>query len=123
MHNTSMHTWAPEIFYDYNSKEYGIIWSGNTDWNRTYVNYTKDFKTVTSNQVFFDPGYDVIDSDVIQHNGTAYLFYKDERAGMKRIKAAKSSTCKACSFSVFTPNFLTSSNTEGPITFKDNNTN
>ena len=120
VHNTDMHSWAPEVFYDYTNSRYGIIWSGNTDRNRTYVNYTTDFKTVTSNQVFFDPGYDVIDSDVIQHNGTAYLFFKDERSGQKRIKAAKSSTCQPGSFSVFTPNFLTSANSEGPFVFKSN---
>jgi hypothetical protein len=123
VHSTNMHAWAPEVFYDYNKKQYGIIWSGNTDYNRTYVNYTTDFNTVTNNQVFFDPGYDVIDSDVIQHNGTAYLFYKDERSSGKSVKAAKSTTLNPNSFSVFTPNFITSAGTEGPFVFKDNSSN
>lgn len=123
MHTTSMHTWAPEIFYDNNLKKYGIIWSGNTDYNRTYVNYTTDFKSVSESQVFFDPGYDVIDSDVQQYKGINYLFFKDERADCKAIKAAKSKTAIPGSFSIFTSNFITSPNTEGPITFKDNKTN
>jgi hypothetical protein len=55
VHSTNMHAWAPEVFYDYNKKQYGIYWSGNTDYNRTYVNYTTDFKTLTDCQVFFDP--------------------------------------------------------------------
>ncbi|HEY9060875.1 MAG TPA: dockerin type I domain-containing protein [Pseudobacteroides sp.] len=123
VHSTNMHAWAPEVFYDYNKKQYGIIWSGNTNYNRTYVNYTTDFNTITESEVFFDPGYDVIDSDVIQHNGTAYLFFKDERSSGKSIKAAKSTTLNPNSFNVFTPNFITSAGTEGPFVFKDNNSN
>ncbi len=123
VHSGNMHAWAPEVFYDYNRKIYGIYWSGDTNYNRTYVNYTSDFVTITENQVLFDPGYDVIDSDIIQHNGTAYLFFKDERSTGKSIKAAKSSTLDPNSFSVFTSEFITSANTEGPITFKDNNSN
>ncbi|KNY30337.1 dockerin type I domain-containing protein [Pseudobacteroides cellulosolvens] len=123
VHSTNMHAWAPEVFYDYNKKQYGIIWSGNTNYNRTYVNYTTDFNTITPNEVFFDPGYDVIDSDVIQHNGTAYLFFKDERSSGKSIKGAKSTTLNPNSFTVHTPNFITSAGTEGPFVFKDNNSN
>jgi len=118
-----MHAWAPEVFYDYDKNRYGIIWSGNTDYNRTYVNYTTDFNTITEPQVFFDPGYDVIDSTIIQHNGTAYLFFKDERSSGKSIKGAKSTTLNPNSFNVFTPNFITSAGTEGPFVFKDNNSN
>ncbi len=123
VHNTDMHAWAPEVFYDEKNSRYGIYWSGNTDYNRTYVNYTADFINVTSNQVLFDPGYDVIDSHIISNGGTNYLFFKDERSSGKRIKAAKSTSFNPGSFSVFTPNFITSANTEGPITFKDNNSN
>ncbi len=123
VHSTNMHAWAPEVFYDSNRKQYGIIWSGNTDYNRTYVNYTTDFVTVTNNQVFFDPGYDVIDSHIIQHNGTSYLYFKDERTTGKSIRAAKSTSLNPNSFSVFTQGFITSANTEGPMAFKDNNSN
>lgn len=123
VHSTNMHAWAPEVFYDYDKNRYGIIWSGNTDYNRTYVNYTTDFNTITEPQVFFDPGYDVIDSTIIQHNGTAYLFFKDERSSGKSIKGAKSTTLNPNSFNVFTPNFITSAGTEGPFVFKDNNSN
>lgn len=121
VHSINMHAWAPEVFYDYNKKQYGIYWSGNTDYNRTYVNYTTDFKILTNSQVFFDPGYDVIDSSIRQYNGTAYLFFKDERSSGKSVKAAKSTTLNPNSFSVFTPSFITSAGTEGPFVFKDNN--
>ncbi len=123
VHNTDMHSWSPEVFYDAKNSRYGIYWSGNTDYNRTYINYTTDFNTVTSNQIFFDPGFDVIDSDVISNGSTNYLFFKDERSTGKRIKAAKSTSFDPKSFTVFTSNFLTSANTEGPITFKDNTSN
>lgn len=121
VHDKNMHAWAPEVFYDENRKQYGIYWSGNTDYNRTYVNYTTDFQTVSNYEVFFDPGYDVIDSHIVKNNGTAYLFFKDERASGKSIKAARSNSLAPRSFSVFTPNFITSANTEGPFVFKDNN--
>lgn len=122
VHNTSgMHSWAPKAFYDYNKHKYGIIWSGNTDYNRIYVNYTTDFYHLESNQVYFDPGYDVIDASMVQHSGTAYLFFKDERSSGKAIKGAKSSSADPGTFTVYTPDFLTVSGTEGPMPFKDNN--
>mgnify|MGYP000866029714 FL=1 len=122
VHNRSnMHAWAPEVFYDENRKQYGIYWAGNTDYNRIYVNYTTDFVTVSDCEVFFDPGYDVIDAHIVGDKGMYYLFFKDERTSGKSIKAAKSSSLTPMSFSVFTPNFITSANTEGPFVFKDNN--
>ncbi|ABN53343.1 MAG TPA: alpha-L-arabinofuranosidase [Hungateiclostridium thermocellum] len=122
VHNKSnMHAWAPEVFYDENRKQYGIYWAGNTDYNRIYVNYTTDFDTVSDCQVFFDPGYDVIDAHIVSDKGMYYLFFKDERASGKAIKVARSSSLTPNSFTVFTPNFITSPNTEGPFVFKDNN--
>lgn len=123
VHSTAMHAWAPEIVYDSSKKQYAIHWSGNTDYNRTYVNYTTDFNTITGNQVFFDPGYDVIDSHIIQNNGMSYLFFKDERSSGKSVKAAKSASLSPNSFSVYTSGFITSSGTEGPFVFKVNNSN
>jgi hypothetical protein len=123
VHDKNMHAWAPEVFYDEDRKQYGIYWAGNTDYNRIYVNYTTDFKTVSDCEVFFDPGYDVIDAHIVSNNGTHYLFFKDERTSGKSIKAAKSNTLYPNSFSVFTPNFITSANTEGPFVFKDNDSN
>ncbi|CAN7389067.1 hypothetical protein LJR153_002419 [Paenibacillus sp. LjRoot153] len=58
------------------------------------MNYTEDFLSVTEPEVFFDPGYDVIDASITQHDSVYYLSFKDERAPDeapregKRIKGA-----------------------------------
>ncbi|OYP48731.1 alpha-L-arabinofuranosidase, partial [Lachnotalea glycerini] len=57
MNTSGMHAWAPETFYDASKGQYAVIWSGNTDRNRIYVNYTKDFVNFTSPKVYFDPGF------------------------------------------------------------------
>jgi hypothetical protein len=104
MNNTEMHAWAPEVFFDQTRDEYGIIWSGNTDRNRIYVNYTKEFKEVKDPEVYFDPGFNVIDASIEQYDGTFYLYYKDERDtsdaredGM-RIKGSRSNSLEPRSF-------------------------
>jgi hypothetical protein len=118
VHDGGMHAWAPEVFYDPVDGRYGIYWSGDTDYNRIYVNYTHDFETVTERQVLFDPGYDVIDANIVSHDGALYLFFKDERASGKSIKAARSVSGAPGTFEVFTPDFLTSAYTEGPAVFQ-----
>jgi hypothetical protein len=78
----AMHAWAPEAYYDAERACYAIIWSGNdqSDYNRAYVSYTRDFQTLLKPEpdVFFDPGYSIIDGTLTFWNGAAYLFYKDE---------------------------------------------
>ncbi|MCZ8520172.1 MULTISPECIES: glycoside hydrolase family 43 protein [Paenibacillus] len=121
MNTTAMHTWAPEMYYDASKRQYGIVWSGNTDRNRTYVNYTSDFRTVTAPSIYFDPGYDVIDSHIHPWNGTNYLFFKDERAAgttAKSILAARSAALSPGSFSVYTGASITENGTEGPFVIK-----
>lgn len=46
MNSSNMHAWAPKAFYDSGRGQYAILWSGNTDRNRIYVNYTTDFINV-----------------------------------------------------------------------------
>ncbi|WP_426447186.1 AbfB domain-containing protein [Paenibacillus sp. S-38] len=125
MNTAAMHTWAPEFFWDAAKGQYGIIWSGNTDRNRTYINYTSDFKTVTTPSVYYDPGYDVIDSHIHPWNGTNYLFFKDERSTgttAKSILAARSASLNPGSFSVYT-GAITETGTEGPFVIKSRSEN
>ncbi|MBM7570687.1 AbfB domain-containing protein [Aquibacillus albus] len=104
MNDSAMHAWAPEVFYDTKFEQYGIIWSGNTDRNRIYVNYTSDFMNVSKPEVYFDPGYNVIDASIVSHDDVHYLYYKDERDANeppyegKRVKIAKSESLKPRSF-------------------------
>jgi beta-xylosidase len=80
-------TWAPEIYWDAPKNAWEIIWSstvgGNASEkvldNRIYSSLTKDFRTFSKPQIFFDPGYNVIDATVLHAKGKYYLVFKDER--------------------------------------------
>lgn len=83
-------TWAPEAYYDDTIGAYVVFWAsklyassdpqhtGNT-YNKMLYATTRDFRTFSAPKVWVDPGYSVIDSTVIKHDGTYYRFTKDER--------------------------------------------
>ncbi|MEU3783004.1 family 43 glycosylhydrolase [Streptomyces sp900129855] len=81
-------TWAPEAYYDTRLGEYVVFWasklydnaahSGDT-YNRMMYATTRDFYTFSEPKVWIDRGYSVIDSTVIQHDGTYFRLSKDER--------------------------------------------
>ncbi|AZQ33131.1 hydrolase [Streptomyces cyaneochromogenes] len=81
-------TWAPEAFYDARRGEYVVFWasklydneahSGDT-YNRMMYATTRDFYTFSEPKVWIDRGYSVIDSTVIEHDGTYFRLSKDER--------------------------------------------
>lgn len=79
--------WAPECFYDHAAQCYRLIWSssitdpsGQDDWNhRIWSTTTTDFRTYTPAQLFFDPGYSVIDATVVAHEMGYMMAFKDER--------------------------------------------
>lgn len=84
--------WAPELFYDAATKQYVIFWSSTVsgrfpqkpeevgDGNhRTYYTTTRDFKTFAPTKLFFDPGFNCIDTTMIKANGKYHLIFKDER--------------------------------------------
>ncbi|MEO6085236.1 MAG: glycoside hydrolase family 43 protein, partial [Umezawaea sp.] len=91
MHSMPTHTWAPEAFWDAARGQYGILYSANSGGRDAfYVNYTTDFVTVSAPQLFFDPGFNVLDATVHVGNGTNYLYYKSFTDG--RLYGARSST-------------------------------
>lgn len=128
---TPMHAWAPEAYYDASRNEYAIIWSGNdtTNWNRIYVSYTKDFTTILNPtpDVFFDPGYPVIDGTIARSNGRSYLFFKGEQYdsynGLDiQIARAPTAALDPGSFERWSPEYITRGadqgtrrGTEGPF--------
>lgn len=81
-------TWAPEAFYDAKLGEYVVFWasklydnaahSGDT-YNRMMYATTRDFYTFSEPKVWIDRGWSVIDSTMIQKDGTYYRLSKDER--------------------------------------------
>jgi len=80
--------WAPEWFYENKTKEYVLIWSSSfkdAGWkeSRLWSCRTRDWKSFTPAKVFFAPAYSVIDGTLLAHNGTYYLFHKEEEFGVK----------------------------------------
>ncbi len=88
--DTAGNTWAPEAFYSTSLGAYVVFWasklydeadtshSGST-YNRMMYATTRDFRTFSAPKVWKDPGYSVIDSTVIEHDGVYHRITKDER--------------------------------------------
>jgi beta-xylosidase len=84
--------WAPEIFYDNMRSQYVIYWASSipgrfaeTDQtgddglnHRMYYVLTKDFKTFSKPELFFDAGFNVIDATVVRDDDRYIFFMKDE---------------------------------------------
>ncbi|MGW5640903.1 glycoside hydrolase family 43 protein [Streptomyces sp. NPDC003832] len=113
---TSTHSWAPEAFWDAGRGQYGILYSSvnSSGHNVIMVSYTTDFRTTVSPQVFFDPGYDVIDGNLtIGVNGVNYLYYKRDQT----LVGARSASLAPGSFTPFsTP--VAHGGTEAPTVVK-----
>ncbi len=98
-------TWAPEITWDDKNKVYVIYWAttipgrfpeteanGDNDYNhRMYYVTTKDFKTYSDTKLFYEPGFNVIDSSIQKVRKNQYvMFLKDEtrNPAQKNIRVA-----------------------------------
>jgi hypothetical protein len=74
-------TWAPEIYWDGAKSQWMIVWSSRVPGhvgNRIYRAWTADFKTVGKPELFWDPGYPVIDATILEARGRYYMVFKDE---------------------------------------------
>jgi hypothetical protein len=94
----ALNCWAPEIFYDEDSRQYLIFWattipgrfpeteaSGDESKekgarlnHRIYAVSTRDFKTYSKTRLFYDGGFNVIDATLLKDGGEYLLFVKDE---------------------------------------------
>lgn len=76
---TAKNCWAPEIFYDAETETFLICWAttipgrfpeterpGDDNNHRMYYVATKDFKTYTDTALFYEPGFNVIDTFIIK---------------------------------------------------------
>jgi hypothetical protein len=74
--------WAPEFQYDAERDVYLLFWASITTddaHQRIWCAETRDFRSLTSPSVLFDPGYSVIDATLTHSGGTWFTLYKDER--------------------------------------------
>ena len=88
-------TWAPEFIYDEKTGEYVVYWSATTlkvdenenileDYENHAIYYckTRDFRTFTDAKLYHKgEGVKVIDSTMIEHDGTYYRYTKNESIG------------------------------------------
>lgn len=84
--------WAPQILHDDLKDSFMIYWSTErgTNGKRVYYCLTKDFKTLSPAKICYDPGYSVIDADILKvENDKYYLFFKDERSSTDAGKQSK----------------------------------
>ncbi|SMD27553.1 glycoside hydrolase family 43 protein [Kibdelosporangium aridum] len=112
------HTWAPTVFWDAARRQYGIVYSANSGGDVLMVNYTTDFRTVSSPQVFFSPGFGVLDGDIVVDGGTTYLYYKNLANG--NLYGARSSTGAPNSFTTYTGGLRQGNAIEAPLLLKTN---
>ncbi len=96
--------WAPEAVWDGAKNEWVIFWAttipgrfpdtegtGDSGYNhRIYSMTTKDWKTYSKAKVFFDPGFNTIDSTIVKDGKRWVMVFKDERKAplVKALKVA-----------------------------------
>lgn len=98
---TAVNAWAPELFYDDVQKQFIIVWAstvpfrfpkGQEDENnnhRLYYTTTTDFKTFAPAKLFLDPGFSVIDAEIVKRGDKDYvLVMKDNTRPNRNILVA-----------------------------------
>lgn len=91
--STARNAWAPEIVWDPARRHWVIFWAstipgrfpdtegtGDTGYNhRIYSFSTKDFRSFSQPDLFFDPGFNCIDSTIVKTGKRWLMVFKDER--------------------------------------------
>lgn len=106
---TAKNCWAPEIYYDEETETFLICWAttipgrfpetereDDDNNHRMYHVATKDFKTYTDTALFFEPGFNVIDTFIIKDRENKryamFLRMSARPPSPKRISASRSPT-------------------------------
>lgn len=86
--------WAPEMVWDKKRNHWLIFWASAIEGrftetaesvdrgmsHRIYAMRTRDFQHFSKPEVWFDPGYPVIDSTLVRDGGRWLMVFKDERS-------------------------------------------
>ncbi len=87
--------WAPEMIYHKKEKLWYIYWATTIPGRHTevqtsdsekglnhrmYYTTTKDFRTFSKTELFFDPGFSVIDASILEKGGEFWMFLKNENS-------------------------------------------
>ncbi len=88
-------TWAPEVYWLECKESYLIVWSSAAPMEgyehpqfRAYYVLTKDFETFTEPKIFFDPGFNNIDTTMVKMKGKYVIFFKETDDQPKEIWGA-----------------------------------
>lgn len=107
-------TWAPEIAYDSENKNYFVYWTGeiNKDWNTASIYYsvTKDFNEFSKPQILFRDTVGILDANIIKVDGVYNLIYRKN-------KSIWVVTSPSATGPYSNPYQLTPDNVEGPYAF------
>ena len=97
---TTVNVWAPELFYDETGNQFIICWASTIPGrypddlepheknHRMYCTTTTDFKTFTPTRLFFEPGFSVIDCQILQDGGRYVLLLKDSTRPQLNLRVA-----------------------------------
>ncbi len=92
------HVWAPETYYDPETKRYMVFFSSPLDNNPSgsdphslYYILTSDFKTHTAPEILYSqPGRNFIDGTILRRGDEFLMILKDEADGEKNLRALSS---------------------------------
>lgn len=101
---TARNVWAPEAVWDGRRKEWVVFWAttipgrfpdtegtGDSGYNhRLYAMTTPDWNTFSPPKLWFDPGFNSIDSTLVKNGSRWIMIFKDERRNplQKRLRLA-----------------------------------
>ena len=120
--------WAPESFFDVEAGAHRVIWSSavappcGPGGHRIWCASTPDFVAWSPPEMFFDPGFDVIDATVVRADPGYLMAVKDERGqnrrgtSGKRIQVRSAPTAQGPWTDISGP--VTPELTEGPTLFR-----
>ncbi|MCX7865553.1 glycoside hydrolase family 43 protein [Limisphaera sp. VF-2] len=124
----TVNVWAPELFYDAPRNRFIIVWASTipgrfpdhleprTNNHRLYYTTTKDFQEFTPTQLFWDPGYSVIDAQIVFVDPGYVLVHKDNTRPERRLRVAFGQSPLGPWRDISPP--LTAPFTEGPSVLK-----
>lgn len=87
--------WAPEMIYHKKEKRWYIYWATTIPGrhseiqtsdseqglnHRMYYTTTKDFRTFSKTELFFNPDFSVIDASILEKEGEFWMFLKNENS-------------------------------------------
>lgn len=122
---TAINAWAPELFYDDETGRFIIVWAstvphrfarGGEDENnnhRLYYTTTTDFKTFAPTKLFLDPGFSVIDAEIVKRAKNNYVLVMKDNTRPNRNLLVASSNSPLGPYTSFSKRF-TEMYSEGP---------